>query len=95
MTRLATIVLGALPLLLASAALAQTPQPQVGGTVTAPQGVPGEAAPANNGLHVLFSIGNEPVAVWAPVAPPYDPLANGTGAADPMWPGMSLWSGQQ
>ena len=94
MTRIGVFLLLALPLLLPAGADAQTPLPQTGGTVTAPPGVPGEPAPSE-GLHVLFSIGNAPVAVWAPIAPPYDSSANRTGASDPLWPGMSLWSDTQ
>jgi len=33
----------------------------------------------------LFTIGNIPVTVWAPVQPPYDSRANRTGAANPLW----------
>jgi len=33
----------------------------------------------------LFSIGNLPVGVWAPVQPPYDSRANRNNAANPLW----------
>jgi hypothetical protein len=33
----------------------------------------------------LFTIGNVPVTVWAPVQPPYNSRANRTGAANPLW----------
>jgi hypothetical protein len=96
MTKIGTVLLAALPLLLASAAYAQTPTPQMGGTVQTPELVaPGETAPGNNELQPLFSIGNLPVAVWAPTEAPYNAQADRSAAANPLWPGMSLWSDTQ
>jgi hypothetical protein len=92
MTRIGTVFLGALPLLLATAAYAQAPAPQLGGTVQTPGLVPEETAPADNGRQPLFSIGNLPVSVWAPVELPYNTLADRNAAANPIWPGESLSS---
>lgn len=93
MTRIGVVFLGALPLLLATAAYAQAPTPQAGGTVQTPALVPGEVAPPNNGPEPLFSIGNLPVSVWAPTELPYNTQANRSAADNPLWPGMSVSSG--
>jgi hypothetical protein len=95
MTKVGAMLLGALPLLLATAAYAQGPAPQAGGTVQTPALVPGEVAPPNNGPQPLFSIGNVPVSVWAPTEPTYNTQANRSAADNPLWPGMSLWSETQ
>ncbi|HEY4044331.1 MAG TPA: hypothetical protein VGM32_21135 [Rhodopila sp.] len=39
---------------------------------------PGEA-------HPLFTIGREPVVVWAPVEPPYSSKMNRSQAGNPVW----------
>jgi hypothetical protein len=92
MTKVGAMLLGALPLLLATAAYAQAPGSQVGGTVQTYPYVPSETAPPNNGREPLFSIGNVPVSVWAPTEPTYNTQADRSAADNPLWPGVSLWS---
>ena len=60
----------------------RTPSVQTGHTVTAPQPV----APSRPALPPhIFTIGNLPVGLWAPVPPPYDARANHNNAANPLW----------
>jgi hypothetical protein len=73
---------------LSSAALAQSnagqqPSPATSQSLIAPYTPPGASIPTTP--RHLFSIGNLPVGVWAPVEPPYDSRANRTAAANPAW----------
>jgi len=88
------IGLVALSLLGSSSAFAQSASSGVTGTVRATPAVPAPlvtpTVPAEP--PVLFSIGNVPVRVWAPVPPPYDSTANGTGAANPIQNQPDWWA---
>jgi hypothetical protein len=76
--------------LLAAAAPAQTRTATIAGAVVAPPLVE-QAVPSGNAVpRPLFSLGNLPVGVWAPVAPPYDATANRNGAANPFW-AVAAW----
>jgi hypothetical protein len=84
MTRSGALIAGALPLLVATAAFADPPAPQMSGTVQSPVILPGPIAPAIT-QQPLWTIGGLPVGIWAPVPPPYDMEANRTGAANPLY----------
>jgi hypothetical protein len=85
MNRSGVLIAGVLPLLMATAAYADTPADQVTGTLQAPVTLPAPVAPENTQQPPLWTLGGVPVRIWAPVAPPYDAAANRTGAADPLW----------
>jgi hypothetical protein len=77
-----TIALGAMALMVATAASAQTrssPTPSASQVMGAP------ANPQRNESRPLFTIGGLEVHVWAPRERPYDAHMNQTAAADPMW----------
>jgi hypothetical protein len=83
MNRTSALIAGVLPLLLGTAAFAQSQDPQISGTVRAPETLPGElTAPPQQ---PPFTIGQMPVRIWAPLPPPYDVSADRTGADDPLW----------
>jgi hypothetical protein len=86
MNRSGALIVGVFPLLIATAAFAQTRDPQITGTVQAPEVRPGQVSPSSN-QPPLFTIGRLPARVWAPVPPPYDVTADRNGAADP----LPLW----
>ncbi len=80
------VVLVALAMAVASAASAQTQPPAVGGTEQTAPMLPSETAPpVSQSPPALFSIGDLPVRLWAPVEPSYDPAANRAAAANPSW----------
>jgi hypothetical protein len=86
MKRSRAVIAGALPLLMATAAYADTPAgPPVTGTLQAPATLPAPVAPESAQPQPFWTLGGVPVRIWAPVAPPYDAAANRTGAGDPLW----------
>jgi hypothetical protein len=84
MSRAGALMIGVLPMLVATAAFGQSQTPQVQGTVPAPQALPEQAPSWITSPPDIGSIGGLPVRVWAPVPPPYDQLADRNGAADPI-----------
>jgi hypothetical protein len=86
MRRIAAFVIGALPILVATGAYAQTQVPQLGGTVQGPVLLPGDVGSGTNPPPPTeFMLGRMPVQVWAPVVPPYDTTADRNGASNPLW----------
>jgi hypothetical protein len=85
MTRSGALITGVLPLLMATAAFADSPAPpQISGTVQSPVILPGPIAPEIT-QQPLWTIGGLPVAIWAPVPPPYNMQVNRSAAADPFY----------
>jgi hypothetical protein len=94
MKMFSAMVLGALSFSMATAAFAQaqnppspnqaTPAAATSQTLTAPaiQSNPDQSV---SQAHPLFTIGREPVVVWAPVPAPYDAHMNRSAAANPVW----------
>ncbi|HQT76784.1 MAG TPA: hypothetical protein PLD10_06990 [Rhodopila sp.] len=93
----ATLLLacGAAAMLVVASAQAQTENqtqsvvrrhgpPVSGRTATQPFMRPTPPAPPP-GPRPLFTIGNLPVVLWAPIQPPYDSRANRNNAANPLW----------
>jgi hypothetical protein len=91
MSKAGALMIGVLPMLVATAAFAQGPVPPAQGTVRVPEALPGQAEPEVATPPAIGSVGGVPVRVWAPVSPPYDPLADRTGAADPIPIGPDWW----
>lgn len=58
--------------------------PQISGTVQSPVILPGPIAPEIT-QQPLWTIGGLPVAIWAPVPPPYNMQVNRSAAADPFY----------
>ena len=81
MHRAGAFIVGVLPLLIATAAYADTPQ--IGGTVQGPFVLPDQISPATN-PEPLWTIDGLPVRIWAPVPPPYDASMDRNGAANPL-----------
>jgi hypothetical protein len=84
MNRLGALIAGALPLLMATAAFADPPAPQMSGTVQGSVVLPESIAPVI-GQQPLWTFGELPVGIWAPVPPPYDMEADRNGAANPLY----------
>ena len=84
MTRSGALITGVLPLLMATAAFADPPPPQISGTVQSPVILPGPIAPEIT-QQPLLTIGGLPVEIWAPVPPPYNMQVNRSAAADPFY----------
>ena len=83
MRRSGLLVILALSLSGIGAAYAQTPG--TGGTVLTPEVPPSVLTPEVPAAPpAVFSIGNVPVRVWAPVPPPYNTAADRTGADNPI-----------
>lgn len=92
MSRMSGLAARALPLLAATAVMAQAPAPQ---GATASQSLVARAGPSLTTRRVeppvLFWIGAIPVRLWAPVPPPYDATANQDGAANHMATAFANW----
>jgi hypothetical protein len=94
MHRLAAMI-GSLPILVAGGTLAQ-PAPNTGGTVQSPGVIyPGTTAPSEaRQPPPVFSLGNLPVFIWAPVEAPNNQSANRNLNADPVLPNSPAWFGE-
>jgi hypothetical protein len=92
MSKARAVMIGVLPMLVATAAFAQSQVPPAQGTVRAPEALPAPTAPEVAPPPAIGSVGGVPVRVWAPVPPPYDPMANRNGAADPIPLGPDWWA---
>lgn len=93
MNRIVVSIGGALAMLAATAAYAQTQAPDVQGTLRKPEVLPAPFHQPVGPPPAVFSIGGLPVSVWAPVPPHYNALANRNGAANPLikpdwWPSL-------
>lgn len=81
------LIVGVLTLMAAISAQAQVPQGS--GTLRVPTTqppyvLPGEIVPpGDEGPRALGTIDGLPLRVWTPVPPPYDAMADRTGAANP------------
>lgn len=90
MSKMGVLVFGVLPILAATAAVAQTP-PQASGTVQAPVTLPGEVMPRPLAPPAVARIGGFEVRAWAPVEEPYNQYANRAGSADPLLADQPWW----
>ena len=84
-------MVGVLPMLAATGAFGQGVGPQEQGSVRAPEVLPSQVSPSIGPPPAIGSVDGLPVRVWAPVPPPYDALADRTGAADPIPLGPDWW----
>jgi hypothetical protein len=95
MKMLATLLVGASALILATTAFAQVKKPPAADTQARQVPVASQTTTAVPDLNnpeasvsqprPLFKIGELPVGVWAPVEPPYDSRMNRDQAGNPVW----------
>jgi hypothetical protein len=89
MNTLGAVILGALPLLMTTAAFGQEQSREFTGSsqITGSWPTGTDTRQDVQQTPPLFTIGKMPVRVWAPVPPPYSADANRNFAADPIGSG--------